>query len=142
MVNYLQGDRMSILRYIGIPYVVGGESFEASDCYGICKLYAKNELNLILPTYMYSNLDNEAVAEVAIKAAAHGLGDKWEKVSEPKHGDVLTFRIFGHEVHCGIVLDNPTQFLHSLKGRTSCMEELSHVNWKHRLTGVYRWNNN
>lgn len=131
---------MGILKYIGIPYVVGGESFEAADCYGLCKLYSKNELKVILPNYMYSELNNEAVAEVAIKAAFHGLGDKWEKVDTPQHGDIVTFRIFGHEVHCGIMLEG-TQFLHSLKGRSSCIEDLTHVNWSHRKTGVFRWKN-
>lgn len=128
----------ALSNYVGIPYVIGGESFDGADCYGIAKLFAKNELGLILPTYMYSELNNEAVAEVAIKSAQHGLGDKWQKVEIPQRGDVVTFRIFGHEVHCGIMLDS-AQFLHSLKGRMSCIEDLTHVNWSHRKTGVFRY---
>jgi len=131
---------MSTLKYLGIPYIVCGESFEGADCWGLCRLYSKHELHKELPKYMYSNLDNEAVAEVAIKAAFHGLGDKWEKVDTPQHGDIVTFRIFGHEVHVGIML-NSTEFLHSLKGRESCIEDLTHVNWSHRKTGVFRWKN-
>ena len=129
---------MSTEQYIGIPYVIGGESFEGADCYGIAKLYAKNELNKTLPAYMYSNLDNESVAEIAIKCAQHGLGEGWKKVGTLQHGDIVTFRIMGHESHCGIMI-NDTEFLHSLKGRMSCIEDLTHVNWKHRLTGVFRY---
>ena len=129
---------MSTNQYIGIPYVIGGESFDGADCYGIAKLYSKNELNKTLPTYMYSNLDNEAVAEIAIKMARHSLGDAWTKVETPQHGDVITFRIMGLEIHCGIMI-NATEFLHSLKGRQSCIEDLSNINWKHRLTGVFRY---
>lgn len=129
---------MSTNQYIGIPYVIGGESLEGADCYGIAKLYSKNELGKILPTYMYSNLDNEAVAELAIKSAQHGLGASWTKVEVPQHGDIVTFRIMGQEIHCGIML-NGSEFLHSLKGRMSCIEDLTHVNWKHRLTGVFRY---
>jgi cell wall-associated NlpC family hydrolase len=129
---------MSTEQYIGIPYVIGGESLEGADCYGICKMYSKNELNKLLPTYMYSELDNEAVAKLAIDSAKHGLGDKWLKVETPRHGDIVTFRIMGYEIHCGIML-NDSEFLHSLKGRMSCIEDLTHVNWKHRLTGVFRY---
>ena len=129
---------MSTNQYIGIPYVIGGESLEGADCYGIAKLYSKNELGKILPTYMYSNLDNEAVAELAIKSAQHGLGASWTKVEVPQHGDIVTFRIMGQEIHCGIML-NGSEFLHSLKGRMSCIEDLTHVNWNHRLTGVFRY---
>lgn len=129
---------MNLLRYIGIPYVVGGESFEGADCYGIAKLYSKNELGIQLPSYMYSELDNEAVAEIAIKSALSGFGVGWEKVEVPQHGDVVLFRIFGREVHCGIMLSE-TEFLHSLKGRMSCIEDLTHQNWSHRKTGVIRW---
>jgi len=129
---------MSILKFIGIPYVVCGETFDGADCYGIAKLYSKEVLNKTLPTYMYSELDNEAVADIAIKSAQHSLGAAWRKVDTPKQGDVVTFRIMGLEVHCGIML-NDHEFLHSLKGRQSCIEDLSNVNWKHRLTGVFRY---
>ena len=129
---------MSTSQYVGIPYVIGGESFEGADCYGIAKLYSKNELGKELPVYMYSNLDNESVAEMAIKCAQHGLGEKWRKVGTLQRGDIVTFRIMGYEIHCGIMI-NDTEFLHSLKGRMSCIEDLTHVNWKHRLTGVFRY---
>jgi cell wall-associated NlpC family hydrolase len=129
---------MSILKYIGIPYKVNGETFESSDCYGLCKLYAKNELNITLPTYFYSDTNNEQTAEIAIQLAKHGMGEGWQKVESPEYGDIVTFRIMGHEVHCGIMISSK-EFLHSLKGRMSCIEELSHINWQHRLTGVYRW---
>ncbi len=129
---------MSILKYVGIPYVVGGETFEEADCYGLCRLYSKNELGIELPKYMYTSADNEAVAEVSIKAAFCGIGDKWQKVDEPRHGDIIIFRIFGHEVHCGMALEG-TQFLHSLRGRMSCVEDWTHVNWSHRKTGVLRY---
>jgi cell wall-associated NlpC family hydrolase len=129
---------MSILKYIGIPYKVNGETFESSDCYGLCKLYAKNELGITLPTYFYSEINNEQTAEIAIQLAKHGMGEGWKKVDTPEFGDIVTFRIMGHEVHCGIMVSSK-EFLHSLKGRMSCIEELSHINWQHRLTGVYRW---
>jgi len=132
---------MSLLKYVGIPYVIGKESFEEADCYGLCRLYAKNELGIELPHYMYSTLDNEAVAEAAILTAKHGLGQGWEKVTTLQHGDIVTFRVMGHEVHCGIMLEG-TQFLHSLRGRMSCIEDLLHINWKSRHTGSFRWTSN
>jgi cell wall-associated NlpC family hydrolase len=91
---------------------------------------------------MYSTLDNEAIAEKAIAEAGHSLGTGWSKVSKDilQLGDIVTFRIMGHETHCGIMIDK-YQFLHTLKGRQSCIEELSHINWVHRHTGSFRWKN-
>jgi cell wall-associated NlpC family hydrolase len=129
---------MSILNFIGIPYKIGSESYDAADCWGICRRYSMDVLGKELPKYLYSNLDNQRIAKDAIQSA-HNLGDSWKKVVDtPMHGDIVTFRIVGLEIHCGIML-NASEFLHSLKGRGSCIEDLSHINWQHRKTGVFRY---
>lgn len=39
---------MTISRYIGVPYVVGGYSFAGADCFGVVQLYYRNELGIEL----------------------------------------------------------------------------------------------
>jgi cell wall-associated NlpC family hydrolase len=86
---------------------------------------------------MYSDLNNEAMAQVAI-SLVDTLGWMWKKVDEPELGDVLIFRIKGNETHCGIYLQDG-DFLHSLQGRMSCIENLNDSNWSRRHTRTYRW---
>jgi cell wall-associated NlpC family hydrolase len=64
--------------------------------------------------------------------------DCWYKVEKPELGDVLIFRIKGYETHCGIYLSDG-DFLHSLAGRQSCIENLNDSNWNRRITRMYRW---
>jgi cell wall-associated NlpC family hydrolase len=132
---------MQILKYIGIPYQVRGENFSGADCWGLCRLFARHELGLSFPRYMYDEGTNIEEAMEHIKnETIHNLGKRWIKVdkSEAVAGDLCIFRIQGQEVHCGIHLDK-LSFLHSLKGRSSCVENLTHVNWTHRYVGSFRW---
>jgi len=129
---------MNLIKYIGIPYVVKGESFEGADCWGICRLFGLNELGIKFPKYMYDDGTNIEEALEHIKNEKHNLGKRWIRVFTPELGDISIFRIQGLEVHCAIHLDKK-EFLHSLKGRSSALELLDHVNWSHRHVGSYRW---
>jgi len=129
---------MQLTKYIGIPYVIRGEDFSGADCWGLCRLFARHELGLIFPQYMYDIGTNIEEAMQHIKYEQHNLGQRWIRTYEPELGDLCLFRIQSQEVHCGIHLDKK-EFLHSLKGRTSAIESFSHVNWTHRYQGSYKW---
>ena len=123
---------MDITKYIGLEYII-----PTQDCWGIVRKFASEELGKSYPQYMYSDLNNEAMAQVAI-SLVDTLGWMWKKVDEPELGDVLIFRIKGHETHCGIYLGDG-DFLHSLQGRHSCIENINDSNWQKRMTRIYRW---
>jgi len=129
---------MNLLPYVGIPYEVKGKSFSGADCWGLCQLFGLKELGIKFPNYFYDVGTNIEEALEHIKNEKHNLGKRWERVTIPNEGDICLFKIQGLEVHCGIHLDKYS-FLHSLKGRSSCIENLSHVNWTHRYQGSYRW---
>jgi len=129
---------MNLLPYVGIPYEVKGKSFDGADCWGLCQLFGLKELGIKFPNYFYDVGTNIEEALEHIKNEKHNLGKRWERVTIPKEGDICLFKIQGLEVHCGIHLDKYS-FLHSLKGRSSCIENLNHVNWTHRYQGSYRW---
>jgi cell wall-associated NlpC family hydrolase len=122
---------MNILPYIGRPYVI-----PTSDCWGIVRTFASEQLGKSYPEYFYSELNNEAMAQSIISMV--DMMGLWKRVDDPQLGDVLIFRIMGQETHCGIYLGDG-DFLHSLKGRMSCVENLNDANWQKRWTKTYRW---
>lgn len=122
---------MNITQYIGIPYLV-----PVSDCWGIVRKFALEQLGKSYPEYFYDISNNEAMAQTIISIVdVMGL---WQKTDQPQLGDVLIFRIKGVETHCGIYIENG-DFLHSLQGRMSCIENLKDSNWSRRHTRTYRW---
>lgn len=127
-----------LVDYIGIPYAPRGRDIKAIDCWGLCLLYSANELGKELPAYMYDLEDGDDVAAKQMQENT-ALGGRWSQVDIPQHGDILVFRILGASIHCGIYLRDG-DFLHTIKGRTSCIENLKHIDWVKRLTGVYRFN--
>lgn len=126
---------MNLNRYIGIPYKELGRDYTGADCWGICRMVAKDLFYIGLPEYFYSEADLLQDAEKLIKEES----PRWVKVEEDfKPGDIHIFRIKGHETHCGIHIVGK-EFLHSLPGRNSCLESLIDINWVHRKTGSFRW---
>lgn len=124
--------------WVGIPYVAKGRSRASGmDCWGICRAFAWEVLHMDLPEYFYDE------SQILEHACAH-IGrevrmPRWQPVVHAKRrGDILIFRIKGYETHCGIYVGSG-DFLHSLAGRESCVESLTHANWEHRCTGAYRW---
>lgn len=122
---------MNVIEYIGIPYGIPD-----TDCWGIVRKFAAEQLGKDYPQYFYDISNNEAMAQTVI-SMVDSLG-LWRKVDDQQPGDVLIFRIKGVETHCGIYLENG-DFLHSLQGRMSCIENLNDSNWSRRHTRTYRW---
>ena len=42
---------MDFNKYIGVPWLVGGRTFEGFDCWGLVHLFFKNELHINIPSY-------------------------------------------------------------------------------------------
>ena len=125
---------MAYEKYIGIPYVTNGRTEEGVDCWGLVRLFYRDELNIDLPSYdtaYYGPSDDERIASLM---DLH-KGD-WSKQDNPKVGDVCVFNILGEPCHVGIYIGN-NKFLHSRENRDSVIESLDNVKWKNRLEGIY-----
>jgi probable lipoprotein NlpC len=123
--------------YVGVPYVDRGRDADGLDCWGICLLFAREQLRLALPEYFYPPEEMLARAPGLI-AGAIVPGGRWRAVEVIKPGDVVLFRIAGVVCHCGIALGS-NLFLHTLPGRNSTVESLADVEWNQRMQGAYRW---
>ena len=127
---------VDLTPFVGVPYIHKGESYEGSDCWGLCKIFYRDCLGIELPRYadMYDpvfDLGNcgDAIAEAVTYKT-------WVPATEPQFATLLTFRIMGHVAHVGIYLGEG-DFLHAFNGTDSCIESLNSVTWANRLHGMY-----
>jgi len=125
---------MNIIPYIGREY-----SVPECDCWSLIREFSIKELNRWLPQYMYSIEDVVSDAAVLMHAET-ALGNNWTKVEKPECGDVILFRIKGAVCHAGMYIGNG-DFLHTLKGRNSTLENLRDGNWRNRTFGFFRYKN-
>jgi hypothetical protein len=126
---------MDYNKYIGLPYQENGRNEQGIDCWGLARLFYKNELNIELPSYteLYDgSYDPKAVA------AINYYKDTWTKVYSPQMGDLCLFKIMGELSHVGVYIDSG-KFLHSRDGKDSVIESINSPMWFNRLEGFYRY---
>lgn len=125
--------------YIGIPYANRGRDRDGLDCWGLVQLWHSEQLGVCIPDYLwaYTSAEDQGSVSNAIEENKENKAN-WIKVSEPEYGDVLVFKIMGHPIHVGIMLEGD-DFLHAFKGTQSCLERLTSLSWSRRLSEVYRW---
>ncbi len=114
----------SFSNYIGIPY-------EKLDCYQLLQKILKDLWNYNLDI-LYQNTPERQKANALINDEKN----KFQKVTIPKLGDIILFKIQGVPCHIGLYL-NEKNFLHTKAGVGSCIERYD--NWQKRIVGYYRW---
>lgn len=126
---------MNYLKYIGTPYID-----KEMDCYGLVRRVYKNELGIELNKFgfLYASSGNTQESADAIKTVIDG-GNGWHKVSDAiKPFDVLLFEIKGFVSHVGVYIGN-NLFMHCMKGRETCLENVNSLTWTTRYRGAVRW---
>ena len=128
--------KIDIVKYLGIPYKHEGENFDGIDCYGLLKLFYREEFNAIAPDYKYDE-------EWRLKDFNYLEEEFWqycEKIKTPERYCIVGFRMLGKPVMChiGIVMHDMNSFLHIPDGEQVCIESLSNRMWKRALYGFYR----
>jgi cell wall-associated NlpC family hydrolase len=127
---------MNFNRYIGLPWKKFGRDFDGVDCLGLVVLFYKNELNIELPQFEYADYeDHNSTNKVQNEA-----GKVFVPTENPKPGDVAQFRILGHPVHVGIVVDDH-RFLHSKSMSPSSLAYYNSGYWNDRIEKFYSCNN-
>lgn len=90
------------IPYVGIPFVDGGRSREACDCWGLVHLVYREVLELDLPTY--GEISARDVARVTERILEDSAGAPWLPVTgAPRPFDVLVMR--GKPYHVGVMVD-------------------------------------
>jgi len=127
---------MDYTKYIGLPYVENGRTEHGTDCWGLVRLFYRNELNIDLPSYIedYLGANDPCLPEFVKHSKSN-----WIETKSPKTGDVCVFNILGEPTHVGLYLDK-SKFLHSRDGKDSVIESLDSHKWNRRLEGIYTYN--
>ena len=126
---------MNLEKYIGLPYQENGRTWQGVDCWGLARLYYKEELNIDLPDYssLYTGSWDSNLSDI-IDQQKEG----WHKVTSPIKNDLCLFNIYGEPVHIGIYIGE-NKFLHARDGHDSVIESLGSLQWSKRLEGTYRY---
>jgi sulfur carrier protein ThiS len=122
-------------KYIGLRYKAKGRDFSGTDCYGLVRLFYKEELKIDLPAF---DSEYEATEEQRIQELFAQYREGWDEVTTPLHGDVVLFRVLGKVRHIGVMI-TPESFLHVREGSDSVVEYLSNPKWNKRVAGFFRY---
>jgi len=128
-------------KYIGIPFLDEGRTFEGCDCYGLIKLYFKHELKIELPEVLihpdqsalammkFLNVVSEHFKRCDLPAEDYGIALK----TDPIHPNMVT--------HFGVVVkyEGKLQMLHTFRNIESHIVELDHLCYKNKIEGFYEW---
>jgi len=129
---------MNYDKYIGLRYKDNGRDIDGIDCWGLVRLYYKEELNIDLPSYVD---EYNGSYDTNVTRAISLYKDSWNKTTTPAPGDVVLFNIYGEPAHVGIYVGN-NKFLHCREGRDSVVESLANIKWNKRLEGIYKYSEN
>lgn len=127
-----------ITKYLGIPYKHKGDDKAGVNCYGLIRLFYKQEFNIDLFDYRYDeNWDKKGFNYIQEKYRS-----QWQKIDKPESYCAIGFRLPGHKIehHLGIILPDLNNFLHSPLNQSSRIESLTHPTWGKAVTGYYRHN--
>lgn len=123
--------------YIGIPYReppdINGEGLH---CWELVEKVMQEVFGVTPPIVHYTGSIKDVEPVFMTQLAA------WLFVCNGQQlpGDLVLIRMAGYPVHCGILV-SPKVMLHTLKGRCSCIENITRPQWKRRVLGFYRWQN-
>jgi hypothetical protein len=91
-------------KFLNIPYMVGGASFEGCDCWGFVCLVERELFGVTLPLYLSSHDTPQS-----IEGFAHAIEryKPWfTRLSLPVDGAIALMKIKGKAIHTGVWIDN------------------------------------
>lgn len=127
---------MDFKRYIEVPFFSQGRSFFGADCWGLCYLFYKHELGIVLPQLSneYDSVRNsEKIAQIIAEQKV-----AWRKIDNPLPSHIVVLRLAGRETHVGLYMGR-NRMLHTQEGTNSCQENLRNSRWKNRIAGFYAY---
>ena len=128
---------MEFYSYVGIPFKEKGYTRKGCNCWGLVRLWLKEQQGYELPSYkeFYSDTSDFQGAKKLLKESS---SDNWLKVESEKPGDVILLRIKTLPWHVGIVTFKK-RMLHIEKGFNSVVEPYNGLKWQNRILGFYRY---
>ena len=128
--------RIDISKYLGIPYEHHGSDNSGLDCYGMLRLFYKEEFDIEIPNYEY----DENWCSVGLDWIRKYYKNNWILIDSPERYSVVGFKMPGYKVehHLGIILHDLDMFLHSPFNQAVCVNKLSQPVWKRSISSFYK----
>jgi hypothetical protein len=126
---------MNYNKYIGLPYATNGRDESGIDCWGLVRLFYKQEYAIELPSYTeeYSGAYDTRILEMMDQ-----YKNNWSQVQTPETGSVIVFNILGEPFHVGIYIGED-KFIHARDGMDSVVESVNSPKWSKRIEGYYKY---
>lgn len=126
---------MNYNKYIGLPYASNGRDESGIDCWGLVRLFYKQEYNIELPSYTeeYSGAYDSRILDMMDL-----YKNNWAQVQQPEVGSVIVFNILGEPFHVGVYVGED-KFIHARDGMDSVLESVNSPKWVKRIEGYYKY---
>jgi hypothetical protein len=126
---------MNYNKYIGLPYATNGRDESGIDCWGLVRLFYKQEYNIDLPSYTE---EYDGAYDTRILQMMDLYKNNWAQVQSPEVGSVIVFNILGEPFHVGIYIGED-KFIHARDGMDSVVESVNSPRWNKRIEGYYKY---
>lgn len=122
-------------KYVGVPFSDKGETLAGANCWTLARLIYKEEFGINLPSFSnkYELNDEAGIAELIAQ-----YKEGWESVDSPQAGDLVLFRILGHESHVGVMID-AKRFVDIRENRDSVIDSIDSPTIRKRVVGFFRY---
>lgn len=129
---------MNTDNYIRIPFKEHGRSRDGADCWGLVCIIFKTERNIELPSLTgYSDTKDKVRISDIIKSES--MTWKPIPIGEEQPFDIAVFRMLGHPMHVGLVVERGLM-IHSERGcGTYLTNYYKEKQWDRRLEGFFRY---
>ena len=126
-----------ISKFIGIPFVSKGRSFNGCDCYGLVKLYYKEILNIDIPETIIT-------AEQPRRTFANYLNEiskNWTATTPAKNVVIAMSVNAEHPnlvTHFAVMIDDK-RFIDTRENMSSYLTSIDDERIKNQIKGFYKW---
>jgi hypothetical protein len=126
---------MNYNKYIGLPYISNGRDESGIDCWGLVRLFYKQEYAIDLPSYTeeYAGAYDTRILEMMAQ-----YKNNWSQVQTPEIGSVIVFNILGEPFHVGIYVGED-KFIHARDGMDTVLDSVNSPKWAKRIEGYYKY---
>lgn len=127
---------MNLRRYIGIPFVNRASGFSGADCFGLVRLFYREEFAYLVPDPLVAAGSTKVFAKYLLE-----IQSNWETIAEPENYCVVAI---AHDIeipnvvqHFGLYIDG--NLLHTLEKVGSNIEPFDRYKWC--VKGFHKWRN-